>query len=133
MRSFIVVLALGVAAACATLRGSTTPTLPGGYRFVALNGQGLPVEYPKGSGARLESGALELSDSGRFSLRFSARSPGRPARETRESGRYRTSNDTLHFEAEGQRRTRVWFRYVLDESGLRLTDRRGDEWAYRRR
>jgi hypothetical protein len=133
MRSTIVALTLGVVVGCATLRGSATPTLPGGYRFVALNGQELPVEYPKGSGARLESGTLDLTDSGSFALKFAARSPGRRARETGESGRYRVSSDTLYFEAQGRRRTAVWFRYALDSDGLRLTDRRGDEWAYRRR
>lgn len=129
----LLLVAVAFAVGCARLQGPAAPTLPGGYRFVALNQQRLPVEYPKGSGARLEGGALELTDSGTFALRFTARSPGRAARETRESGRYRASNDTLYFVARGARRTSVWFRYVLDGDGLRLTDRRGDEWAYRRR
>jgi hypothetical protein len=39
---------------------------PGQFRSVDLNARGVPVEFPAGSGALLESGNLLLEPSGRF-------------------------------------------------------------------
>jgi hypothetical protein len=115
---------------------TTTParTVVGSYRFTAVNKNRVPAEFPAGSGARLESGSLELQPDNRFAMRFVARASGAAdTKSSGESGRYRIGRDTLYFYVDGRdTQPPVTFRFVRTSEGLRLIDSRGNTWAYAR-
>ncbi len=125
------VLAVALVAGCAPGSRTAMSTLPGTYRFTTLNGHVVPVEFPAGSGARLERGSLALQSDGRFSLRFASRlAQSAEARSSGEDGAYRAGRDTLYFSPDGREgRPPVWFRYAVVKDGLRLTDRDGNVWT----
>lgn len=107
----------------------------GSYLFTAVNKSKVPAEFPPGSGARLESGSLELQSNNRFAMRFQSRAPGgADAMSSGEDGRYRIGRDTLYFYVDGREtQPPVTFRFVRTSDGLRLIDSKGNNWAYVRR
>jgi hypothetical protein len=109
--------------------------LTGSYRFTAVNKSRVPAEFPPGSGARLESGSLELQTNNRFVMRFGAKTKGATEVKTSaEEGRYRIGRDTLYFLVEGREsQPPVTFKFARTSNGLRLVDRNGNEWTYVRR
>lgn len=111
----------------------------GSFVLRTLDGAGLPVEFPSGSGARLVGGTLELRlagpDSGRFALRFAATLPGSDsARSSGPDGAVRVTADSLLFWPDGlERRPPVRFGYAWTASrALELTDTQGHVWGYAR-
>jgi hypothetical protein len=110
-------------------------SLVGAYRFTAVNKAKVPAEFPAGSGARLESGSLELLSSNRFAMRFAARARGADEVTTSgEDGRYRIGRDTLYFVVDGREsQPPVTFRFVRTSSGLNLIDSKGNTWSYVRK
>lgn len=132
------ILLLGVAAgvlACSAARQPAPLDVTGDYRFAAVNNNPVPVEFPPGSGARLENGSLELQTNRRFSMRFGSRARGATEVTTSgEDGTYRIGGDTLFFTVDGREaQPPVTFRYMHTPSGLRLIDTRGNAWVYVRR
>lgn len=115
---------------------TTTParSVTGMYRFTAVNKSRVPAEFPPGSGARLESGTLELQPDNRFVMRFVARASGATdTKSSGENGRYRIGRDTLYFYVDGRdTQPPVIFRFARTQDGLRLIDSRGNTWAYAR-
>jgi hypothetical protein len=118
----------------ATAAPSPARSLVGSYRFTAVNKAKVPAEFPAGSGARLESGSLELLSGNRFVMRFASRGRGATEPKTSgESGRYRIGRDTLYFIVDGQdTRPPVTFRFTRTSAGLNLIDSKGNTWAYAR-
>lgn len=119
-------------------RAATQPAvrpLTGSYRFTAVNKSRVPAEFPPGSGARFESGSLDLTTNNRFVMRFGAKTKGATAVKTSaEEGRYRIGRDTLYFHVDGRdAQSPVTFRFARTSNGLRLIDRNGNEWTYVRR
>lgn len=117
-------------------RSATVPasrSISGSYRFTAVNQSRVPAEFPPGSGARLESGTLDLTANDRFAMRFAARAGGATETVTSgEDGRYRIAGDTLYFYVDG-RAAPVVFRFVRTADGLRLIDTKGNSWVYVRK
>jgi hypothetical protein len=114
---------------------STPRTVAGSYRFSAVNKTRVPAEFPAGSGARLESGTLELQANNRFAMRFQSRASGATdVKNSGEDGTYRIGGDTLYFHVDGREsQPPVIFRFVRTSDGLRLIDSKGNNWAYVRR
>lgn len=114
---------------------TATRSLVGSYRFTAVNKNKVPAEFPAGSGARLESGSLDLLANNRFAMQFRARAKGADdARNSGEAGRYRIGGDTLYFHVDGRdAQPPVVFRYARTSDGLRLIDSKGNTWAYARK
>jgi hypothetical protein len=114
---------------------TTARTVVGAYQFTAVNKARVPAEFPAGSGARLESGTLELQSNNRFAMRFQSRAPGAAdVRSSGEDGRYRIGRDTLYFYVDGREtQPPVTFRFVRTSDGLRLIDSKGNNWIYVRR
>ena len=116
---------------------SAAPTarpVVGSYRFAAVNKDRVPAEFPAGSGARLESGTLELRSNKRFAMRFLSRVPGgTAARVAGDDGKYRIGRDTLYFYVDNRATRPVTFRFLRTSDGLRLIDKNGNTWAYVRR
>lgn len=113
---------------------SPTRSIVGSYRFTAVNKNKVPAEFPAGSGARLESGTLELQSNNRFAMRFGARPSGASEVKTSgEDGRYRIARDTLYFTVDGREaQPPVTFRFVRTSAGLNLIDSKGNTWSYAR-
>lgn len=109
--------------------------ITGAYRFTAVNKSRVPAEFPAGSGARLESGSLELRANNRFVMRFGAKAKGAAeVKTTAEEGRFRIGRDTLYFHVDGRdSQPPVTFRFARTSNGVRLIDRNGNEWSYVRR
>lgn len=117
--------------------------LDGSFRWVAVNEQPAPAEFPAGSGAMLTAGSLDLRDlaaarashGGRFTLAFTLRPASDTARATGESGRFRVVADSLHFTPAGREgQPPVRFRYLWRPNAeLVLVDSRGHAWTYIRK
>lgn len=114
---------------------SPTRSIVGSYRFTAVNKNKVPAEFPAGSGARLESGTLDLQSNNRFAMRFGARAAGNDEVKTSgEDGRYRIARDTLYFTVDGREsQPPVTFRFVRTSAGLNLIDSKGNTWSYARK
>ncbi len=128
------VLILAAIAACAPTPRMDDAGLAGYYRFVELNGQTPPVEFPAGSGAFLKSGILELGDDLRFALQFASRRQDVSDREeTGPVGVFVIHGDSLLFAPDDSiGHPPVRFRYDLAGDDLRLWDTAGNTWGYRR-
>lgn len=124
-------LAVVLLTGCSLARGPAD--LAGSYRFTAMNDQPVPVEFPPASGARLESGSLELRSDHRYSMRFESRAPGKDISPSGNDGSYRLRSDTVFFTPDGRETAPpVTFRFERVPGGLRLTDPSGNAWTYAR-
>ena len=130
----LALLVLAAIAACGPASRIGDAGLVGYYRFVEVNGQPAPAEFPVGSGAVLESGILELGDDMRFAVLFVARQPGAAAgEESGPIGSFQLTGDSLLFTPDGAAGgPPLRFRYRLAGDDLRLWDAGGNSWGYRR-
>lgn len=123
---------LALSAACATAAAGGA-ALPGSWRLAQVNGRDLPAESPTEPGVTVTAGSLELSADGRAAMSLTARTASTPEPATRSMpGTYRTAADSLILLPGGSEANAARFRYQLAAPGLRLTDDRGNVYAFTR-
>ena len=125
--------------AAGTITGDSA--LDGGYRWTALDGKAVPVEFPVNSGRRLVYGTLDIRNAiaartgsaGTYSMRFTEQPANDTVRTSGNDGQLTLRGDTLLLTPAGQNAPIV-FRYAWRPTGeLALTDGANHVWVYARR